>query len=119
MSESVTDQASRDAEVTLWLPGEVPLLLRRIETGIFRMGSRGAFTDAFTDEEPVHRVLIKEPYYVGTFPVTQAEYRAVAAYAQGLQLDPEPSYFKGDSRPVERVSWEDAVAWCAAIPWVP
>lgn len=105
------NEASRDADVTLWLSGEVPLLLRRIEAGTLRMGSRGVHTD----EEPVHRVRITEPYYVGTFPVTQAEYRAVAAYAQELQLDPEPSYFKGDSRPVEQVSWEDAVAWCGWI----
>jgi formylglycine-generating enzyme required for sulfatase activity len=93
----MTSQAKREADVALWLPGDVPLLLRRIEAGTFRMGSRGL-------EEPVHRVRITEPYYLGTFPVTQAEYRAVAAYAQELQLDPEPSHFKGDSRPVEQVS---------------
>jgi formylglycine-generating enzyme required for sulfatase activity len=110
-SGKVKKQASREADVTLWLPGELPLLLRRIEAGTFRMGSRGAY--AF--EEPVHRVRITEPYYLGTFPVTQAEYRAVAACAAELRLDPEPSHFKGDSRPVEQVSWEDAVAWCGWI----
>jgi formylglycine-generating enzyme required for sulfatase activity len=111
VSESVTGQASRDAEATLWLPGEVPLLLRRIEAGTFRMGSRGRYPE----EEPVHRVRITEPYYLGTFPVTQAQYRAVAACAPELRLDPDPSEFKGDARPVEKVSWEDAVAWCG---WV-
>ena len=96
-SESATDQASRDADITLWLPGEVALLLRRIEAGTFRMGSRGVDPD----EEPVHRVRIAQPYYVGTFPVTQAQYRAVTACAPELRLDPEPSHFKGDTRPVE------------------
>jgi formylglycine-generating enzyme required for sulfatase activity len=109
--ETAMNQAKGEADVTLWLPGEVPLLLRRIEAGSFRMGSRGAYPE----EEPIHRVLITEPYYVGTFPVTQAQYRAVAAYAQELQLDPQPGYFKGDPRPVEQASWEDAVAWCGWI----
>jgi formylglycine-generating enzyme required for sulfatase activity len=110
-SERVMRQAKREADVALWLPGEVPLLLRRIAPWTFRMGSRGVAPD----EEPVHRVQITEPYYVGTFPVTQAEYRAVAVSAQELQLDPEPSEFKGDCGPVESVSWEEAVAWCGWI----
>lgn len=108
-SVRVNNQASREADVTLWLPGEVPLLLRRIEAGTFRMGSRGAYAS----EEPVHRVRITETYYLGTFPVTLAEYRAVAVSAP--ELEPEPSLFKGNSRPVEQVSWEDAVAWCGWI----
>ena len=41
-SERVMSQAKREANVALWLPGQVPLLLRRISPGTFRMGSRGA-----------------------------------------------------------------------------
>ena len=105
------EQALRDADVTLWLPGEIPLALRRIEAGTFRMGSRGV-----SDwEEPIHRVQITKPYYIGTFPVTQAQYRAVATCAQELRLRPDPSSFNGDSKPVEGVSWQDAVAWCGWI----
>jgi Sulfatase-modifying factor enzyme 1 len=110
-TERVINQALSEADVTLWLPGQVPLLLRRIDPGTFRMGSRSAYPN----EEPVHRVRITEPYCVGTFPVTQAQYCAVAACAPELQLNPESSDFKGESRPVEQVSWEDAVAWCGWI----
>jgi formylglycine-generating enzyme required for sulfatase activity len=40
----------------------------------------------------------------GMDPVTQALYRAVT--------DRNPSQFKGDDRPVEKVSWLDAAAFC-------
>ncbi|KAF5430766.1 Formylglycine-generating enzyme, partial [Candidatus Methanophagaceae archaeon] len=50
------------------------------------------------DEKPVHKVKIKNPFYLGTYLVTQAEWKAV--------MGDEPSDFKGDDLPVERVSWD-------------
>lgn len=43
-------------------------------------------------------------YYVGVYPVTQAQWRAV--------MGTDPSDFKGDDRPVEKVSWHDAQEFC-------
>ena len=48
---------------------------------------------------PVHKVKINNPFYLGTYPVTQREWKVV--------MDDNPSHFKGDDLPVERVSWED------------
>ena len=66
-----------------------------IPAGSFRMGSN----DGDSDEKPVHRVTIPRPFAVGKYEVTQAEWRAV--------MGSNPSKFKGDRNPVERVSWDD------------
>ncbi|MFN6105370.1 MAG: formylglycine-generating enzyme family protein [Planctomycetaceae bacterium] len=88
--------------VTLRLPGELDLEFRCIPAGKFRMGARGESPH----EEPVHRVRLTQPFYLGQFPVTQAQY---AAFRPDHQNE-----FPGDSRrPVENVSWEDAMAYCA------
>jgi formylglycine-generating enzyme required for sulfatase activity len=54
-----------------------------------------------------------QPFLLGKYPVTQAQWQAVAALPQVYQeLKPNPSRFKGANRPVERVSWHDAVEFC-------
>jgi len=65
-----------------------------ISAGEFYMGSEES-----VDEKPVHKVKINYPFYLGTYPVTQREWKAV--------VGDNPSYFKGDDLPVEQVSWDD------------
>ena len=52
--------------------GRLCIPMVRVPAGEFLMGS-----NEVEDERPVHRVRIPEDIWVGTFPVTQAEYRAV------------------------------------------
>lgn len=104
----VWEQAAREADLTLHLPGGVPMLFRLIPAGSFRMGARGHSPD----EEPIHRVVIPEDFFLGTFVVTQAQYRAVAGRCPTLKKETSPSHFKGARRPVENVSWLDATAFC-------
>jgi formylglycine-generating enzyme required for sulfatase activity len=52
-------------------------------------------------------------FLMGRYPVTQAQWRIVAGYEEGL--NPDPSRFKGDNRPVEKVSWEDATEFCRRL----
>jgi uncharacterized protein (TIGR02996 family) len=73
-----------------------------VPPGSFLMG--GTVED---DEKPVHRVTLTRGFFMGASAVTQAQWAAV--------MGTEPSYFKGSNRPVERVSWEDARAFCAAL----
>ncbi len=53
-------------------------------------------------------------------PMTQSVYRTVAELAnkrfpKKYKIEPDPSYFKGDSRPVESVSHKDAKVWTKAL----
>lgn len=66
-------------------------------------------------ERPRHRVQMSR-FLMGRYPVTQAQWRVVAGYEQVDQkLKPKPSRFKGDDRPVEQVSWYDAVEFCQRL----
>jgi formylglycine-generating enzyme required for sulfatase activity len=66
-------------------------------------------------ELPQHEVTVPQ-FFMGRYPVTQAQWRVVAAMPQvKSELQPDPSRFKGDNRPVERVNWYDAVEFCARL----
>jgi formylglycine-generating enzyme required for sulfatase activity len=69
--------------------------------GNFQMGS-----DEKSQEKPIHLVSIS-PFMMGKFAVTQAQYQNVMGY--------NPSEFKGEHRPVEQVSWEDAITFCQRL----
>src|SRR5262249_43060310 len=66
-------------------------------------------------ETPEHMVRVSE-FYLSKHEVTQAQWRAVARLPKVKRdLTSDPSYFKGDTRPVEMVSWEDAVEFCERL----
>jgi formylglycine-generating enzyme required for sulfatase activity/tRNA A-37 threonylcarbamoyl transferase component Bud32 len=85
-----------------------------IPEGSFWMGSQEFEGDA--DERPQHEVILK-PFFMGKFPVTQAQWKAVAIGLPQVKssLNPHPSKFKGNHRPVENVSWYDAMEFCARL----
>ncbi len=75
-----------------------------IPAGIFGMGD-----DNSSNERPCHEVRISRPFYLGKYPVTQAQWTAVMGRGLfGLFGQNNPSCFKGADRPVENVSWNDA-----------
>ena len=86
----------------VWIPG-----------GSCQMGTpEGEGRDS---ERPQHEVTVK-PFFMGKYPVTQAQWRAIASLTTGKRdLNPEPSRFKGDNRPVEQVSWYDVVDFCEML----
>ena len=86
-----------------------------IPGGTFLMGSPKTEAESESYEKPQHRVTI-EPFFMGKYTATQAQWKAVARLPKIEQdLDPDPSYFKGDNRPVECVFWRDAVEFCARL----
>ncbi|HEY9611343.1 formylglycine-generating enzyme family protein [Allocoleopsis sp.] len=86
-----------------------------IPGGTFLMGSPDTEKGRNSRESPQHSVTVK-PFYLGKFPVTQKQWKAVAALPQVMRhLDFDPSDFKGDNLPVEQVSWDEAVEFCQRL----
>lgn len=85
-----------------------------IPGGSFLMGSPEH--DALDETElPQHTVAIR-PFFMSMFPVTQAQWRSIAALPKvNHDLELNPSRFISRDRPVERVSWDDAVEFCARL----
>jgi formylglycine-generating enzyme required for sulfatase activity len=97
------------------LPDDITLEMVAIPAGTFLMGSPEDEPERYDDESPQHEVTI-ESFFMGRYPITQAQWRVVAALPQvDRELDPDPSNFKGDNRPVEQVSWLDATEYCARL----
>jgi formylglycine-generating enzyme required for sulfatase activity/Flp pilus assembly protein TadD len=65
-----------------------------IPEGSFMMGS-----DTNEDEKPIHKVIIRKPFYLGKYPVIQSHWRQV--------MGNNPSKSVGDTSPVHCVSWDD------------
>jgi formylglycine-generating enzyme required for sulfatase activity len=97
------------------LAPEIGLEMVAIPSGKFMMGSPDTEHDRFSDESPEHEVTI-QPFFIGKYPITQAQWRVIANTPQiERELNPDPSNFKGDNRPVEQVSWEEAVEFCQRL----
>ena len=73
----------------------------RIEGGTFRMGSMED-----KDEQPIHPVTLHS-FEIGKYPVNQRQWKAV--------MGDNPSGFRGDDLPVEKVSWEDCQLYCEQL----
>ncbi|MCW6050241.1 formylglycine-generating enzyme family protein [Lyngbya sp. CCAP 1446/10] len=53
---------------------------------------------------------------MGNYEITQVGWRAVAGLPKvKIDLNPNPSKFKGDDLPVEKVSWDDSIEFCARL----
>ncbi|NES23464.1 MAG: SUMF1/EgtB/PvdO family nonheme iron enzyme [Symploca sp. SIO3E6] len=93
----------------------IMLEMLAIPGGTFNMGSPKREEGRWDSESPQHRVTI-QPFYMGKFTVTQAQWKAVAALPRVSQnLNPDPAYFQGSNLPVENVSWFDTQEFCARL----
>jgi formylglycine-generating enzyme required for sulfatase activity/predicted Ser/Thr protein kinase len=86
-----------------------------IRGGTFFMGSPENEEGRWHSESPQHQVIVP-PFFMGKYPVTQKQWKAVAALEKiNIDLKSDPSHFKGDNLPVECVSWDDAQEFCARL----
>ena len=94
------------------LEHDVRLEMLPIPGGTFLMGSPDTEEGHRESESPQHQVTV-EPFLMGKYPITQAQWQAVAALPPvNCSLNPNPSKFKGVNHPIEQVCWYDAVEFC-------
>ena len=94
----------------------VVLDMVEIPGGKFLMGAPTSEVQSNDNSaRPQHQVTVK-PFFMGKYQVTQAQWQAVANLPKiSRDLDPDPAYYKGNNRPVEQVSWFDAVEFGARL----
>jgi formylglycine-generating enzyme required for sulfatase activity/serine/threonine protein kinase len=96
--------------------GVLPMV--RIPAGEFTIGSPPTEAERDRDEERQQSLVLKTPFWIGQFPITQDQWRRVALWEKDkntLDLNPDPANFKGSNRPVEQVSWYEAVEFCQRL----
>jgi formylglycine-generating enzyme required for sulfatase activity len=121
---------------------QLSLTLIEIPAGSFLMGSPPEEPERSDDEGPQHEVKLAS-FFMSHTPITQAQWREVAGWQPlpaerwGQDLNPDPSHFQiregqawrrwhfemrlfeaeanTDNRPVENVSWLDAMEFCSRL----
>ena len=108
----VQDNSDKVARLWLLAPHSIELApgvwleLQPIPAGTFLIGSPET-EKARGEDETRHEVTLTQPFLIGKYPVTQAQWRAV--------MGSNPSYFQGANLPVENVSWDDAQSFCVKV----
>jgi formylglycine-generating enzyme required for sulfatase activity len=93
----------------------IAITMVQIPAGSFQMGSPDTEAERESNEGPQHRVELQS-FFLGQTPVTQAQWQAVASWPQVvLKLNSNPACFEGPNRPVERVSWQEAMEFCRRL----
>jgi formylglycine-generating enzyme required for sulfatase activity/predicted Ser/Thr protein kinase len=105
---SPLDDGAIGEVVEVKLPGQVVIPLCYCPAGSFRMGSPASEKNRSENENQV-QVRISQGFWMGQTEVTQRQWVAV--------MGSNPSSFKGDDLPVERVSWNDAQAFIVKLKW--
>lgn len=82
------------------LGNNIDLEMIYITGGTFMMGSPESLATR------IHEVKIQD-FHIGKYPITQEQYQQV--------MGNNPSYFKGNNHPVEKVSWDNAVEFCEIL----
>ena len=94
-------------ESTVYLPGNVPLVLVRIPAGSFQMGRYSGEQDSSLYEDPQHTVSIGYAFTMGKCEVTKAQWQAVMGTTPWSGLD---CVLNDSNSPAVYVSWNDIAA---------
>ena len=128
--QQIRQQAGRVEYFREVLGNGVSLDMVKVPSGTFLMGTEDEEIERlgkkydqtwFRWEAPQHQVRVSE-FYMGRYPVTQAQWRAIASRTElkvKRDLESNPAYFKdqkdSDNRPVEKINWYDAEEFCQRL----
>jgi len=109
--------AGAQNEITVRLPGNVPLVLVRVPAGSFQMGSPDTERSRSGDEGPVHTVNIAYDFYMGKYELTQRQWLAVMGSWPDPTRNPPnyPQFGLGDNYPAWDISWNDCQNFITAL----
>ena len=92
-------------EIIMRWVDELSIAMVWIDAGTFTMGSEDPQDTLGVPTDPEHLVTFAQGFFMGKYPVTQAQYLVV--------MRNNPSNFTGDlNRPVEMVTWFDVIEFC-------
>jgi formylglycine-generating enzyme required for sulfatase activity len=128
--EAIEPVSGAPKELMLDLGGDVKMELVLVKAGEFDMGSN----DGEENEKPVHKVKISQPYYIGKYDVTVAQFRAFVDAAKFQTIAEKqnkgwtvkdgtwqevsgvnwrnPGFKQEDNHPVVVMTWGDAREFC-------
>ena len=95
----ISESDSMNPDILEFEVEDVSFKMILVEHGSFTMGATSEQEDPYDDEKPAHKVTLTKDYYMGETQVTQALWKSV--------MGENPSWFEGEERPVEGVSWDD------------
>ena len=53
-------------------------------------------------------------FFIGKYPISQRQWKLISVFSDG-KLNDDPSRFKGDNRPVESITWDEANTYCQVL----
>ena len=101
---------ARDGTVVDFLPGGVPIEFVRIAPGTFTMGS----STGFSNEVPPHQVTLTQPFYLGIYEITQAQWESVMGFGTGPWIGKDLTQ-EGPFYPAAYISWDDLQAFLGRL----
>jgi formylglycine-generating enzyme required for sulfatase activity len=99
--------AGRSAGVEARTVPDLDLKLVPIPAGTFTLGSPAKERGRYAAEGPQTKVTISKPFWLGATEVTQKQWMAL--------MPENPSQYKVEANPVEKISWSEAVEFCAKL----
>jgi uncharacterized protein (TIGR02996 family) len=117
-----TEQGLRTAPLPQYPPlvanerrfcNSVGIWMQHIPAGTFRMGTPSETT--YPDDEHQRTITLTQPFALGTFPITVQQYdQLIQEREQSTERREEHP-----DEPVERISWEEAIAFCRMLSSLP